>query len=301
MTNERETPRAGSAIRPRLGSRAVLAAIAAVAGLAAVYVTLGRPDNGPDGKAAGQSAAARVGHAGNQLAVGEMAAFVAKKSAEPLADIRFKDAGGADRTLADWRGKVVLLNLWATWCVPCRKEMPSLDALQAKLGNDGFEVVAINIDTRDPDKPKTWLKDAGIARLAYYSDNKAKSFQDLKAAGRALGDTEPVDDAAQVRAARESLNTLLHVGKAQLGDKTMVDAFVPFVETLETELAAGTPIGETWQKAAAAAAAAAQATAPMRPRIGRARPLADRSVGHADAGAVSFAYIVQMVAERMNA
>ena len=69
----------------------------------------------------------------------------------------------------------------------------------------------------------------------------------------------------------------------------------------KAELAAGTPIGETWQKAAAAAAAAAQATAPMRPRIGRARPLADRSVGHADAGAVSFAYIVQMVAERMNA
>lgn len=123
----------------------------------------------------------------------------------------------------------------------------------------------------------------------------------LAAAGRALGDTEPVDDAAQVRAARESLNTLLHVGKAQVGDKTMVDAFVPFVETLEAELAAGTPIGQTWQKAAAAAAAAAQATAPMRPRIGRARPLAERSVGHADAGAVSFAYIVQMVAERMNA
>lgn len=122
----------------------------------------------------------------------------------------------------------------------------------------------------------------------------------LAAAGRALGDTEPVDDAAQVRAARESLNTLLHVGKAQVGDKTMVDAFVPFVETLEAELAAGTPIGQTWQKAAAAAAAAAQATAPMRPRIGRARPLAERSVGHADAGAVSFAYIVQMVAERMT-
>lgn len=123
----------------------------------------------------------------------------------------------------------------------------------------------------------------------------------LAAAGRALGDTEPVDDAAQVRAARESLKTLMHLGKAQLGDKTMVDAFLPFVETLEAELAFGTPIGETWQKAADAAASAAQATAPMRPRIGRARPLAERSVGHADAGAVSFAYIVQMVAERMNA
>ena len=61
----------------------------------------------------------------------------------------------------------MLLNLWATWCVPCRKEMPALDALQAKLGGPDFEVVAVNIDTRDPEKPKAWLKEVGIdaARL----------------------------------------------------------------------------------------------------------------------------------------
>ena len=63
------------------------------------------------------------------------------------------------RTLADWQGRTVLLNLWATWCVPCRREMPALDALQAKLGDAGFEVVAVNIDTRDPHKPLTFLKD----------------------------------------------------------------------------------------------------------------------------------------------
>jgi thiol-disulfide isomerase/thioredoxin len=81
----------------------------------------------------------------------------------------------------------VLLNLWATWCVPCRKEMPALDALQAKLGGPKFEVVAINIDTRDPDKPKAWLKEVGINKLAYYADPSAKVFQELKAAGRAFG------------------------------------------------------------------------------------------------------------------
>src|SRR5262249_36942412 len=86
-----------------------------------------------------------------------------------------------------WRGRTVLLNLWATWCVPCRKEMPALDALKAKLGGADFDVVAINIDTRDTDKPKAWLKDVGIAKLGYYSDQSAKEFQDLKAVGKAFG------------------------------------------------------------------------------------------------------------------
>jgi hypothetical protein len=65
--------------------------------------------------------------------------------------------------------------------------MPALDRLQAKLGSDKFEVVAINIDTRDAEKPKTFLKEAGLHRLGYFADPKAKVFQDLKAIGRALG------------------------------------------------------------------------------------------------------------------
>jgi thiol-disulfide isomerase/thioredoxin len=81
----------------------------------------------------------------------------------------------------------VLLNLWATWCVPCRKEMPALDALQRRLGGPGFEVVAVNIDTRDPDKPKAFLKEVGVDQLAYYADPDAKTFQDLKAIGHAFG------------------------------------------------------------------------------------------------------------------
>jgi hypothetical protein len=65
--------------------------------------------------------------------------------------------------------------------------MPALDALQARLGGEAFEVVAVNIDTRDPEKPKAWLKEVGISRLAYYADPQAKVFQDLKSAGKAFG------------------------------------------------------------------------------------------------------------------
>jgi thiol-disulfide isomerase/thioredoxin len=102
-------------------------------------------------------------------------------------DLAFKDAEGRDRTLAQWQGRTVLLNLWATWCVPCRREMPALDALQDRLGGPKFEVVAIDIDTRDPAKPLAFLKDVGVTHLAYYSDQSAKVFQDLKAAGKAFG------------------------------------------------------------------------------------------------------------------
>src|SRR6476660_7580616 len=104
-----------------------------------------------------------------------------------LPDLAFEDADGKPKKLSDWRGKTLLVNLWATWCVPCRKEMPALDALQTKLGGKDFEVVAINIDTRDPDKPKNFLKESNLTRLGYFSDQKAKVFQDLKSIGKALG------------------------------------------------------------------------------------------------------------------
>jgi hypothetical protein len=65
--------------------------------------------------------------------------------------------------------------------------MPALDALQAKLGAQDFEVVAVNIDTRNLDKPKNWLKEVGVNHLTYYSDSNAKVFQDLKSIGKAIG------------------------------------------------------------------------------------------------------------------
>jgi thiol-disulfide isomerase/thioredoxin len=102
-------------------------------------------------------------------------------------DLAFFDGGGVERHLSEWQGRTVLLNLWATWCVPCRKEMPELNTLQEKLGGPGFEVVAVNIDTRDAEKPRAWLKAAGVDKLAYYADSAAKVFQVLKKVGRAPG------------------------------------------------------------------------------------------------------------------
>jgi thiol-disulfide isomerase/thioredoxin len=121
------------------------------------------------------------------LAHGEVAALTMATAPLRLPDLAFADGDGQPKKLSDWRGKTVLVNLWATWCVPCRKEMPALDELQTKLSGPNFEVVAINIDTRDPDKPRKFLQGANLTRLGYFSDPKAKVFQDLKSIGRALG------------------------------------------------------------------------------------------------------------------
>jgi thiol-disulfide isomerase/thioredoxin len=121
------------------------------------------------------------------LVHGEVAALTVAQRPFQVPDVAFKDATGHNRKLADWHGRTVLLNLWATWCVPCRKEMPALDALQSDLGGPNFEVVAVNIDTRDPEKPLTFLKDVGISHLAYYSDESAHVYEDLKTAGKAFG------------------------------------------------------------------------------------------------------------------
>ena len=153
--------------------------------LAAVYGMVGlarNPAEATQCRAAGE-AAQRIA----PLVRGEVAALVVATAPLRVPDLTFQDAGGATRTLADWRGRTVLFNLWATWCVPCRKEMPALDALEAKLGGSRFQVVAVNIDTRNPEKPKAWLRDAGIGKLGYYADPSAKVFQDLKAAGKAFG------------------------------------------------------------------------------------------------------------------
>jgi len=121
------------------------------------------------------------------LVRGQVAAIAMATRPERLPALAFQDGAGQARTLADWRGRVVLFNLWATWCVPCRKEMPALDGLEAKLGGPQFQVVAVNIDTRDPDKPRAWLKETGIDHLAYYADASAGVFRDLKLAGKAFG------------------------------------------------------------------------------------------------------------------
>ncbi|HEX4407695.1 MAG TPA: TlpA disulfide reductase family protein [Xanthobacteraceae bacterium] len=166
----------------RLVSAAAAAGILVV--LAGIY-GIGHLRSNPD--AAACRGAVDLAHRIAPLVHGEVAALTVAQSPFRVPDLTFKDAKGADKTLADWRGRTVLLNLWATWCVPCRREMPALDALESKLGGPDFEVVAINTDTRDPQKPLKFLKDTEIAHLSYYTDQSARVYEDLKTAGKAFG------------------------------------------------------------------------------------------------------------------
>jgi thiol-disulfide isomerase/thioredoxin len=161
----------------------------AIAGFAGVYGIAALRGNagGEASKDATCRSAVELAKKIGPLARGEVAAVNVAKSPLKLPNLAFQDAAGKPLTLDHWRGRTVLLNLWATWCVPCRKEMPALDTLEQRLGGPGFEVVAINIDTRDPDKPKAFLKEVGVEKLSYYADPDAKTFQDLKAVGRAFG------------------------------------------------------------------------------------------------------------------
>ena len=120
-------------------------------------------------------------------AKGEVAAVAVKSEPQPPPTIGFAGADGEPRTLADFKGKTVLVNLWATWCVPCRDEMPALDKVQARFGGPDFEVVAINVDTRNAEKPKAWLRQNGIHNLAYYADPTGKLLQVLQKSGHAVG------------------------------------------------------------------------------------------------------------------
>ncbi len=168
--------------RLRLVSAA--AALVILIALAGIYGIAHRPSNPANAACAGAvNTAKRIA----PLVRGEVAALAVAQTPFRVPDLTFKDAQGRDLKLADWRGRTVLLNLWATWCVPCRREMPALDALQALLGGNDFEVVAVNIDTRDPQKPLTFLKDVAITHLAYYSDPSARVFEELKTNGKAFG------------------------------------------------------------------------------------------------------------------
>jgi thiol-disulfide isomerase/thioredoxin len=121
------------------------------------------------------------------LVRGEVAALALTSASKPLPNLAFDTADGKKLTLADFRGREVLLNLWATWCVPCRQEMPALDRLQSLRGSDSFTVVTINIDTAKLDRPKTFWDETGIKHLTVYVDHTADVFQQLKQVGKAIG------------------------------------------------------------------------------------------------------------------
>jgi len=121
----------------------------------------------------------------------------------------------------------------------------------------------------------------------------------LDGVGRALGNTEAVTASSVAAAIKQSAVDLQRFSKANLGDKTMLDALFPFVDSLVDGVAGGAPLGAAWARAAGRAVAAAEATAPLAPKIGRARPLAERSIGTSDPGAVSLGLIVTAIGQEL--
>lgn len=190
--NERDEDAAAAPTpRPPAGSRlGLVVAACAIAGLAAfglvrVYGIGGAGGNDDaSGKCnAAPAAAARLAPALRD----DVAGLVPATAPRDLSTLAFRDVDGSPTTLAAWKGRVVLVNLWATWCPPCRAEMPALDRLQAKAGSKDFEVVTINLDSRDPDRPKAFLAEIGATTLANRTDATLGVFKTLKQIGLASG------------------------------------------------------------------------------------------------------------------
>lgn len=148
--------------------------------------------------------------------------FAINSEPRTLPNVRFADGEGKTVTLQDFRGKVVLLNVWATWCPPCRKEMPSLDRLQQQLGSRGFEVVALSVDKGGtPAAIQTFYRETDVRALAVYIDASAQASGQLgvvgipttlliDGAGREIGRrTGPAewDSPAAIAAIRRHLDT----------------------------------------------------------------------------------------------
>lgn len=170
------------------------AVIAAVAGFVAVYVSLwwdgnvAEPQPQPSAPVATQETAPAPAPSAASgplagLNKGPVAAFVVHAEPHDVPSFTFTAGDGAETSLEPWKGKVVLVNLWATWCGPCRKEMPSLDRLKSKLGGADFDVVAIATDRGDMEKPRVFLQEIGAETLKLYHDPTGKLPANLKAFG----------------------------------------------------------------------------------------------------------------------
>ena len=112
-----------------------------------------------------------------------MAAFIKHQTPKDIAAFSFADGTGAVKDLSAWKSRVVLLNLWATWCAPCRKEMPELSKLQKIMGSADFEVVALSEDLKGAEASAIFLKDIGANNLALYVDPKATALAAIQSVG----------------------------------------------------------------------------------------------------------------------
>ena len=168
---------------------AIAIALGAVVGAAGIYWKASPSGNAPatESLAAACKADPETLATLKPLAKGEVAAMAVREEAIGLPELGFVSAEGEALTLADFAGQALLVNLWATWCAPCRAEMPALAELQAELGGDDFKVLAINIDTGDVAKPKAFLDEIGVSNLGLYRDASMGVFNTLKKEGLAFG------------------------------------------------------------------------------------------------------------------
>ena len=122
-------------------------------------------------------------------AVGALAALTGTGHGRGYADLKFMDATGKPQTIADFSGKKLLVNFWASWCVPCREEMPALNALAQSDNSDAFQVLPVNLDIGEGglDKAKAFLTDNRLDHLPLYADSTFSAFDRLKREGVAIG------------------------------------------------------------------------------------------------------------------
>ena len=178
MTNIDSPPRRRSFVMPVVGALALVAAGAVLYGTVA-----------PAGKAVSDCPAdsAKLAARLAPFAKGELAALQLSSEPRRAIQVAFERDGGAKLTVADFKGRPILLNLWATWCIPCRAEMPALDRLQAAKGGPGFEVVAVNVDTARLERRAAFLDSVGVKSLTRYADPSGDAFETLHKDGKALG------------------------------------------------------------------------------------------------------------------
>ena len=142
--------------------------------LAALYTGLGLLANG---------ASAQDMDTLDALRLGDMRKLVMHSTAMPSSDIPFEAAEGGQGTLADFEGKWVLLNFWATWCAPCRVEMPQLAALQQDYGGDAFEVVTIATGRNMPQAMQAFFDEIGVDNLPLHRDPRQALARDFGVLG----------------------------------------------------------------------------------------------------------------------
>ena len=158
----------GSGAKSNPAAKLWILALAGLIGFGAVYVMRGAPDNA----AVTDAGAPKAPEAA--VKAGQMAAYVKNKAPEALPELSFNDSSGKTLSLADFKGKTLLLNLWATWCAPCREEMGSLNRLQQALGSDKFEVVALSLDRKGAEASQKFLDETKATSLKLYIDATAK-------------------------------------------------------------------------------------------------------------------------------